>query len=70
LSVRSPISPGRNGFDVAIIDVNLQDELAYPIADELMRQRIPLMFATGYGADIIPARFRDVIRSFEISKGR
>jgi hypothetical protein len=55
---------------VAIIDVNLQDELAYPIADELMRQRIPLMFATGYGADIIPARFRDVIRSFEISKGR
>ena len=61
----------RNGFDVAIIDINLDGELAFPLADELMRQRIPFVFATGYGADIIPARFRGVMRwekPFEMSK--
>jgi DNA-binding NtrC family response regulator len=61
----------RDGFDVAIVDINLHGELAYPIADELMRQRIPFVFATGYRADTMPARFRDVIRwekPFEFSK--
>jgi hypothetical protein len=56
---------------VAIIDINLKGELAYPIADALLRQRIPFVFATGYTADDIPARFQDVIRwekPFEMSK--
>ncbi|MGL3104943.1 response regulator [Bradyrhizobium sp. BR 1432] len=52
----------RDHFDVAIIDVNLHDKTAYPIADELVRQRIPFVFYTGYGSDIIPERFADVKR--------
>ena len=50
----------RDHFDVAIIDVNLHDQTAYPIADELIRQHVPFIFCTGYGADVIPERFAGV----------
>jgi hypothetical protein len=33
---------------VAVIDINLRDEAAYDIADELRRGAIPFVFATGY----------------------
>ncbi|WP_420962290.1 response regulator [Brucella sp. IR073] len=40
----------RNGsFDVAILDVNLDGEPSYPIADVLMERGIPVIFASGYG---------------------
>ncbi|MDA9427130.1 response regulator [Bradyrhizobium sp. CCBAU 53380] len=41
-------------FDVAVIDIKLHDEMAYPIADELVRQGI---FSTGYEPRFIPKRF-------------
>lgn len=47
-------------FDVAIIDINLHDEKAYPVADELVRQHIPFVFCTGYSAKAIPKRFAGV----------
>jgi response regulator RpfG family c-di-GMP phosphodiesterase len=47
----------RDHFDVGIIDINLRDEAAYPVADELMRQRIPFCFCTGYEASVVPDRF-------------
>jgi DNA-binding response OmpR family regulator len=47
----------RDHFDVGIIDINLRDEEAYPVADELMRQRIPFCFCTGYDARVVPERF-------------
>jgi len=34
----------------------------YPIADMLMEQRIPFVFATGYGLDAFPGRFLEVKR--------
>lgn len=49
-----------DGFDLAILDINLHDEMAYPIADELVRQRIPFVFCTGYDPIVIPQRFTDV----------
>lgn len=52
----------RDGFDVAVIDIKLHDSLAYPIADELLRQNIPFVFATGYSSEVIPERFRHVTR--------
>ncbi len=33
---------------------------AFVLADELRRHDIPFMFATGFGADSIPARFSHV----------
>lgn len=50
----------RDGFDLAIIDIKLDNELAYPVADELKRRGMPFAFATGYSADVIPPRFLGV----------
>ena len=52
----------KGGFDAAIIDINLQGDRAYGIADQLDRQRIPFVFATGYSREIIPAGFSGVTR--------
>lgn len=41
--------------DVAVLDVNLRDELAYPVAEKLDAMEIPFIFATGYGRKGIPA---------------
>jgi CheY-like chemotaxis protein len=37
-------------FDGAILDVNIRGERIDPVADALRARRIPLVFATGYGA--------------------
>jgi CheY-like chemotaxis protein len=44
--------------DVAILDVNLQNELVFPAADLLLERDIPMIFTTGdtLGAKM-PARF-------------
>lgn len=49
-----------DGFDVGVIDIDLQGLPAYEVADELMRQGIPFGFTTGYAPDAIPERFSDV----------
>jgi CheY-like chemotaxis protein len=36
-------------FDVAILDINLDGEPSYPIADILKERGIPVIFASGYG---------------------
>jgi CheY-like chemotaxis protein len=40
--------------DVAMLDVNLAGEQAYPIAERLAAIDIPFVFATGYGMEGIP----------------
>ena len=35
--------------DVAVLDINLHGGRSYPVADILIRRRIPFIFATGYG---------------------
>jgi DNA-binding response OmpR family regulator len=40
--------------DAAVLDVNLRDELAYPVAEKLDVLEIPFIFATGYGRKGIP----------------
>jgi DNA-binding NtrC family response regulator len=52
----------RGDFDVGIIDINLRGRHAFGLADELQRQGRPFIFFTGYGAEMIPARFADVAR--------
>ena len=47
-------------LDGALLDVNLRGELCFPVADELERRGVPVVFATGYDDDgIIPKRFQD-----------
>jgi CheY-like chemotaxis protein len=49
-------------LDAAILDVNLSGELAFPLADHLIKREVPLVFATAHGADVIPYRLRHVTR--------
>lgn len=37
-------------FDAAILDVNLNGQPSYPVADILATRGVPFIFATGYGA--------------------
>ncbi|MGY0571255.1 response regulator [Bradyrhizobium sp. RDM12] len=48
-----------DGFDAAILDVNLHGSKSYPVADALAKRSIPFLFATGYGRDALDGRFRD-----------
>jgi PAS domain S-box-containing protein len=55
------LSAARNGtFDAAILDVNLDGELAYPIADILIDRNLPFAFITGYDTQSIDARFAQI----------
>jgi PAS domain S-box-containing protein len=48
-------------FDAAILDVNLNGDLIYPVAQILMERGLPFIFVTGYGPESIDRRFRDVV---------
>jgi PAS domain S-box-containing protein len=50
----------RESFDFAILDVNLGNELVYPIAEVLASRGLPFIFVTGYDVDSIDERFRHV----------
>jgi len=49
----------REAFDVAILDVNINGEAAYPIADALAARGIPFVFSTGYGKTSLRAPYSD-----------
>jgi CheY-like chemotaxis protein len=45
--------------DFALLDVGLIREQSFEIAERLAALNIPFAFATGYGADRVPAAFAD-----------
>ena len=49
-------------IDGAVLDIKLGAAMAYPVADELLARNVPVVFATGYDADVLPRRFVDVPR--------
>jgi hypothetical protein len=49
-------------LDAAVLDVNLRGELAFSLADYLVRRDIPFVFTTGYGAEVIPYRLQHIMR--------
>jgi DNA-binding NtrC family response regulator len=49
-------------ISAAILDVNLRGEPVFPLADELVKRNVPIVFATGYDASIIPDRFKEIVR--------
>jgi CheY-like chemotaxis protein len=46
-------------FDLAILDVNLNGNAVYPVADLLMERGVPFVFSTGYGDRGLPEAYRD-----------
>jgi DNA-binding response OmpR family regulator len=49
-------------FDFAILDINLNGTMVYPLADDLLARRIPFLFLSGYSLSNLPERFRAVTR--------
>jgi len=49
-------------IDVAVLDVNLNGEMSYPIADALAARGVPFVFVTGYDKD----RMLDGYRIFPV----
>ena len=47
-------------IDVAVLDINLEGRLSYPIAQTLQGRAIPFLFATGYGKSGVPHSFESV----------
>lgn len=49
-------------IDAAVLDINLQGELVYPLVDSLIQRDVPVVFVTGYSAEAIPARYANIER--------
>jgi CheY-like chemotaxis protein len=49
-------------IDVAVLDVNLNGQTSYPIADALAARGVPFVFSTGYDKD----RLLDGYRTFPV----
>ena len=47
-------------LDAAVLDVNIRDEMIYPIARELKARNVPFVFTTGYDKTTLGAEFHDV----------
>jgi len=52
----------REEFDFAILDVNLNGTMVYPLADDLLARSVPFLLLSGYSLSNLPERFRAVTR--------
>lgn len=61
----------RSDADFAVVDLNLDGERTYAIAEILERRGVPFMFVTGYGASGVSEEWRDHVvlqKPFEIAE--
>ncbi len=45
-------------FEFAVLDVNLNGEKSYPVAEALAAHGVPFVFSTGYNKDSMPDRYK------------
>jgi hypothetical protein len=45
---------------MAVLDVNLQGDPVFPVADKLQQRGVPFVFVTGFDEWAIPERFAQV----------
>lgn len=48
--------------DAALLDVNLQGMMVWPLLDALLTRGVPVLLATGYDSGVIPAAYAGVPR--------
>lgn len=51
-----------DALDAAILDVNLEGTMSYPIADRLAAGKVPYMFLTGYDGWSLPPAYKGAPR--------
>jgi CheY-like chemotaxis protein len=49
---------GQAELDLAVLDINLRNEMVYPVADLLAERGVPFLFATAYQESDLPLRHR------------
>jgi CheY-like chemotaxis protein len=47
-------------LDGAVLDINLNGEMVYPVAELLAKRGVPFVFATAYDSAVVPAPFGSV----------
>jgi DNA-binding response OmpR family regulator len=55
---RAIAAASSESIDLAFIDIDLNGQLAYPVADELLSRGIPFAFVTGADQDALPAPYQ------------
>ncbi|QNE32502.1 response regulator [Sphingomonas sp. NBWT7] len=58
-------------IDGAVLDINLDGEKVYEVADALMARGVPVVFVTGYERPSIPSRYDGVplcLKPIEVSR--
>ena len=48
----------KEAFDLAILDVHLNGQAVFPVAEALIERGIPFVFSTGYGERGLPDQYR------------
>lgn len=48
----------QTSVDAAVLDIQVSDGNAYPVAEKLRQRNIPFLFATGWNLDAIDSRFQ------------
>jgi CheY-like chemotaxis protein len=48
----------QGGFDIAILDVNLNGKPITPVVEVLIARGVPFVFASGYGQEGVPQAYR------------
>jgi CheY-like chemotaxis protein len=56
-------------LDAAVLDIRLRSDDSFPLADELLAQKVPIMFVTGYNLDVVPSRFKNSPRLLKPLQG-
>ena len=51
----------RDGFDAAILDINLHGRMCYPAAEELTRRGVPIVMVSGYAGDGMPPTLANAV---------
>jgi DNA-binding response OmpR family regulator len=49
-------------LDAAILDVNLEGDFSFPLAEQLTQKGVPYLLLTGYDGWALPDKYRDVPR--------
>ncbi|QDA36777.1 response regulator (plasmid) [Paracoccus liaowanqingii] len=49
-------------IDGAIVDINLQGIMSWPVADALLRREVSFVFTTGYDSNFIPNCYVEIVR--------
>jgi DNA-binding response OmpR family regulator len=44
-------------IDCAVLDIDLNGEASYPVADALVGRRIPFLFLTGFDREVVPEKY-------------